>query len=584
MRKLPLIALLLLVAAGTLMSIAKSSRWDELARDRKAGYFFLEGKGKEYEDSQDVAFEFVSSAFDTNPEDEYIAMEYGAYLISSGNADSLSIAVGVALIGNYVDSHPDDIYAAMMYTSLTDYLGMEDVSVKVLDRLKQYHPDNTTVSYALINSLFKWPDSVNYRRITQLYDTLYVATGKSPEVFLDKMKLLYALGDTTEMLTLTQGLLDSPGGHNKNNYMIAGEVYEALKRNDLALANFRRAAECDTTDGMVAYRIASFYHDKGDSVAYENEIGKVLTSASLEPEMVEELLRDYVSTNIGDSLAWGRIDDVCRRVMAVNPRVPALRNLYSSFLTFIGRPQDAAEQLYYSLDLEPDQLDQWIWLAQTYGDLNQPDKALEAVNDALRYFPDKPQLYFLRAATSVTNEDYDKAIPDLEHAIAVDDSANLKFSSTLHCTLGDLLYRRDSVAAAFKEYDIALKLNPDNSYALNNYAYSLACRQERLDDALSMIELSLDIEPESVNSIDTYAWVLFQRKEYQKAREVYDANIDKLLAEPNISADAYEHAGDIYFMTGDADKAVEFWQKGLKLDPDRELLKRKVTHKTYFVK
>lgn len=194
MRKLPLIALLLLVATGTLVSIAKSSRWDELARDRKAGYFFLEGKGKEYEDSQDVAFELVKGAFEANPDDKYISMEYGAYLISTGNTDSLELTKGLALIGDYVNSNPADIYAAMMYTSVTDYLGMPDVSIAVLDRLKQYHPDNTTVSYALVNSLLKSRDSVNYRRVAQLYDTLYIATGKSPGVFLEKDEAALCFG------------------------------------------------------------------------------------------------------------------------------------------------------------------------------------------------------------------------------------------------------------------------------------------------------------------------------------------------------------------------------------------------------
>jgi tetratricopeptide (TPR) repeat protein len=42
------------------------------------------------------------------------------------------------------------------------------------------------------------------------------------------------------------------------------------------------------------------------------------------------------------------------------------------------------------------------------------------------------------------------------------------------------------------------------------------------------------------------------------------------------------HAGDIYFWNQQPDKAVEFWKKALDLDPDNELLARKVKYKTYF--
>ncbi|MDE7375980.1 MAG: tetratricopeptide repeat protein, partial [Muribaculaceae bacterium] len=48
------------------------------------------------------------------------------------------------------------------------------------------------------------------------------------------------------------------------------------------------------------------------------------------------------------------------------------------------------------------------------------------------------------------------------------------------------------------------------------------------------------------------------------------------------SADVLEHAGDIYFMDGAPDKALEFWKRALALDPDNDCLARKVKHKTYF--
>ena len=44
----------------------------------------------------------------------------------------------------------------------------------------------------------------------------------------------------------------------------------------------------------------------------------------------------------------------------------------------------------------------------------------------------------------------------------------------------------------------------------------------------------------------------------------------------------YHHAGDIYFMTGDYQIAVDFWEKALKLEPDNSLLKKKVKYKTFF--
>lgn len=53
-----------------------------------------------------------------------------------------------------------------------------------------------------------------------------------------------------------------------------------------------------------------------------------------------------------------------------------------------------------------------------------------------------------------------------------------------------------------------------------------------------------------------------------------------LFEEP--SAEVYEHAGDIYFMTGEPEQAVVFWEKALELDPGNARILKKVKNKAYF--
>ncbi len=68
-----------------------------------------------------------------------------------------------------------------------------------------------------------------------------------------------------------------------------------------------------------------------------------------------------------------------------------------------------------------------------------------------------------------------------------------------------------------------------------------------------------------------------------KAREAIDRTLE-LTGEDDMSADVLEHAGDIYFMDGEPDKALYFWKEALKLTPDNELLQRKVRNKSYYFK
>ncbi|MCX6162666.1 MAG: tetratricopeptide repeat protein, partial [Ignavibacteriae bacterium] len=63
----------------------------------------------------------------------------------------------------------------------------------------------------------------------------------------------------------------------------------------------------------------------------------------------------------------------------------------------------------------------------------------------------------------------------------------------------------------FKEsdeiHDRALKLDPENALILNNYAYNLSVRCERLDDALDMARVAVNKEPGNPSYLDTIGWI-----------------------------------------------------------------------------
>ena len=92
--------------------------------------------------------------------------------------------------------------------------------------------------------------------------------------------------------------------------------------------------------------------------------------------------------------------------------------------------------------------------------------------------------------------------------------------------------------------------------------------------------MTIKERPDDATSLDTYAWIMFKKKDYTQAQVYIQKALDNT-SEP--SEELYEHAGDIYFFTGDADKALDFWKKALELDPDNESLERKVKNRAYFL-
>ena len=117
--------------------------------------------------------------------------------------------------------------------------------------------------------------------------------------------------------------------------------------------------------------------------------------------------------------------------------------------------------------------------------------------------------------------------------------------------------------------------------AMNNCAYFMTESGMDLDKAAELSRRSLNIDPDNESSLDTYAWIMFKKGDYKEAKAFIDRAMEQT---ESPSAELYQHAGDIYFMNSDPDKAVEFWEMAAELDPDDELLQKKLKHKTYFYK
>ena len=83
-------------------------------------------------------------------------------------------------------------------------------------------------------------------------------------------------------------------------------------------------------------------------------------------------------------------------------------------------------------------------------------------------------------------------------------------------SLGDAHNEAGEFAASDRAFDQALKLRPDDPTTLNNYAYYLSLRNDRLEKAAQMSLRSNELAPGQPSFQDTYAWVLYQQGKYQR--------------------------------------------------------------------
>lgn len=551
----------------------------------KADYIFLEALKYESMDSADAYFEMISRAYELNPDDGYVGYDVGLYnVILHQYDDSLSVERGLGLMRRYANENPTDEEAGLRLANIYGMLSKTDDAMSVYRMVYENAKDPRVSGSAFASALAYTgvPDSI--RKAIGILDELEKIEGVSIELLGQKIKFYDMLGDTASVLgEANRILLKNP---NSVPYLITcGNLYRHYNRPDSAMAYFNKALSIEPGSGAALYSRANLYLEMGDSASFDREIFEALRLPDLEVEDKIGILQEYVNNLYTDSTQHDRINSLFESLESQYPYESEVHRFYGSYLYYIGDKAGAADQINYAVSLSPDQRDLWEMLVQIYYFMDEFHKADVTIGDALKYFPSDLTFYQLGSSVNLKSGNYDKAETYINKALEVVDSTESKAVAELYGSLGDIAFHRKDMKKARELYDIALSHDSLNSLLLNNVAYYMATENEDLEKAQEYIKTAIALEEasesgNSANTLDTYAWVLFKLKDYPKAYEVINQVLE--LDNEDSSSEVYEHAGDIYFMNGHPDEALEFWEKALSLDPDNDLLKRKVKNKTFF--
>ena len=115
-----------------------------------------------------------------------------------------------------------------------------------------------------------------------------------------------------------------------------------------------------------------------------------------------------------------------------------------------------------------------------------------------------------------------------------------------------------------------LKKNPEDTYTLNYVSYKLALKNKDLDLALDLIKKALVLDPDNGYFLDTLGWVEYKRNNYNSAVYFLEKSVSIL---PR-SAEVIDHLGDCYLMLNRKKEAVFEWNKALKYETDKNIIKK----------
>ncbi|MFV0506187.1 MAG: hypothetical protein ACK5L5_05685 [Bacteroidales bacterium] len=318
----------------------------------------------------------------------------------------------------------------------------------------------------------------------------------------------------------------------------------------------------------VCYWLSGYYADKKEydkSVEYSLS---VINNPNIPYELKLNLAQAFVSKqderNIsGASHFSGKQQEtIVNNLIESEPQEAGGYSLLATLHINNSKLPEAEKALKKSLDIDQSNYVDWGRLLLIYNEQQEMDELEETAVRVNELFPSQPLPILFKAFAMYEKKNYQGLLDmlDAEMDLFVDvemKSQAMMLKAGSYESLGE-------IEKSYAQYESILKFSPNDILALNNYAYLISENGGDLRKAEKMSAKTIERDPRNSTFLDTYAWVLFKQKEYSLAKYYIESCVENL-KKGEESGVIYEHYGDILYMNGDVDKALNQWKTAKEL-------------------
>ncbi len=188
----------------------------------------------------------------------------------------------------------------------------------------------------------------------------------------------------------------------------------------------------------------------------------------------------------------------------------------------------------------------------------KPDAAAEVLEQLVQDFPTLPQISIGLGDLLRQQEDYVGAVAAYDSALGnMPEASGSRWF--LYYARGISYERLSEWPKAEADFRASLELRPDSPQVLNYLGYSLIEKEDKLDEALGMIERAVAARPDSGYIVDSLGWVLYRLGRYSEAVGHMERAVELMPVDPVVN----DHLGDVYWAVGRQREAEFQWKRAL---------------------
>lgn len=446
-----------------------------------------------------------------------------------------------------------------------------DLAIRSYNEVARLNPDDPNVLY---NKASAQLYAGKYQDAIATYDELEAKSGPFEELTMQKHQLYLQIGNKEkaglELEKLAKAFPEEP-----RYWGLAAQYYRDSGMEEKWIKALDEMQRITPGNGHVHYQLSEYYAAKGDSKRSYDELKAAFQTTDLPVDQKMMVLLKYMSLTDFKPEFLGQAYELLSLTEELHPGEAKVYSVYGDFLYRDGKKAEALEKYSKARDLDASHKLIWEQILIIESELSEFQRMADDAQKAIDLFPALPDFYYYSGVANSRLKKYDKAIEALQigkELVIEDDDQLLQFYSIL----GESYHYSAQHAKSDEAYEEALKLSPDNVFILNNYAYYLSLRKEKLDKAANMSARCNELQPCVGSFEDTYAWILYRQAKYQDAL----VWIEKAVSRGDISGELLEHYGDILFRLGRTAEAVTKWREAEARGDAGEKIRQKIEQQT----
>ena len=538
-------------------------------QQRKFDYFYYEAANLKNAGKYDAAFDLFSYCLSLDTASSPVLYELAMFQLQRNRPEK-----AVEMLKSAVAHSADNFTYRMTLAGLYRNLGMYGEASASYEELVKQYPDKTELNYYLADALTQEGE---IGQAIDAYNALESTMGMNESLSLQKFKLYQTLKQPDKAFEEIEKLADKYP-MNARYRLLMGDLHLENNEADKALACYQKAHEIDPDDPRYIVSMANYYDQTGNKEAAEQEIRDALVNEKLDVETKVGILSRYIQRLQQTQQDFDKANSLFQTLLDQHPEDTELKLMYGSLLMAQKKEDEAKFQFQLVTEMDPSNEAAWQQLLNMALKREDIPEVIRICTKCKEVFPESPEYYFYLGIGYYMQEKYQESLDTYYAGLKIIPEENGVVKSNFYGQIGDLYYQMKKMDEAYKAYDEALKYNENNAPVLNNYSYFLTLDKKDLKKAERMAAQCIKLEPDNATYLDTYAWVFFVQGNYTLAK-IYIENA--LSKDTTNSAELVDHYGDILYMSGEKDKALEQWKKAKEMGKDTDVLKQKIAKGIY---